>query len=568
MAFQQILKLAERARLGVNLIQPIAHVRQRGRGEANRLAVYLRRIAVQLADVPAPPADEHRRQDALHVRPRNRRALRRNRRRVPTPVRFPSREIRQIVFMLGAMLVPRFNAAEIVFETRRLQIQPVFGFVEKEAQLPIDVARSEILRRGAHQDGFMIARFQIRPQPGVAHVEVAEVVRLVHQNRAAIGVFPLQDDAARGRIVIHVAPRFLIEIGVRRRGYGAVGDDLRAQPEHFVDAPPHGNKPRGGENHRRRLVRIGEPQLAQNLRADERLAQPDHVADVAAAVRLDHRQRAARGVHLEIRQARRRRHGRRGGLDCAQLVAIKLVQRLQIDVIRRRPRERPRALQLREQRFAYIFRIVPQRIEPALELRHLGVAGDADVQLGIAGEAGEREVGRPDDRRARLGVIVVPAQIRLRVERASEIRADFHAPDGDHVAQSSHGALGLGGLRHVGDAFSDAVDRLARQPGALAAPNERICVQPRPQRLRLLKPGGDLIHHAPVGSADQHANLIQPRQIVRHRLEPADEEVADGEIRPRRAAEHILEPSQQIRVGIGVQNVHVVAPPYCEIRPP
>ena len=89
---------------------------------------------------------------------------------------------------------------------------------------------------------------------------------------------------------------------------------------------------------------------------------------------------------------------------------------------------------------------------------------------------------------------------------------------------------------------------------------QRVGVEPCPQRLRLLKAEGDLLQDMPVRAPHEDAHLVQPRQVVGHGLEAADEEVADGDVGPRGVAQHLLQPRQQRRVGRGVEDVQWFTP--------
>lgn len=164
-------------------------------------------------------------------------------------------------------------------------------------------------------------------------------------------------------------------------------------------------------------MRVTHAQLAQQFGAAVGFAQSHYIADIAAAVLFYHTQPAADRVQLKV--------GDLNGMlglgqvgTAAHIGVVEFVQRLEIDMVRRRVRQRPRVPKLRYEDVADVGRFILQRVEPVAQCRHFGIAGNAHIQFGIAAKARQREIGRADDRRARLGVIFVPAQIRLGVERA------------------------------------------------------------------------------------------------------------------------------------------------------
>ena len=168
---------------------------------------------------------------------------------------------------------------------------------------------------------------------------------------------------------------------------------------------------------------VADPQLAQQFRADKCLAQAHHVADVAAAVGVDHRQAPAHRVQLEVGQFL----GMLGHQLGSQYVGVvQLVERLQVDVVRRSLGDGPRTLQLDGQHLADILRVLPEGIEPLAQGSHFGVAGYANVQLGVSAESGQGQVGRAHHRGAGLGVVVVPAQVGLGVEGAAPVGPHLH----------------------------------------------------------------------------------------------------------------------------------------------
>ena len=232
------------------------------------------------------------------------------------------------------------------------------------------------------------------------------------------------------------------------------------------------------------------------------------------------------------------------------------MQRLEIHVIGRRAVQRPGAIELGQQRLADVLRVAPQVLEPVAQRRHLGVAGHAHVQLGIAGETRQRKVGRSNHCRARLGVVGIPAQVRLRVQRSARICAHLHFAGINHVPQAAHRSLRavvLGQHRH---AVRDALHGPLCNPLPLAPREQVVGVQSRPERLRLRQAQRHLLEHPPVRAAHQDAHPLQPGQVVRHLLEPAHEEVAHRDIRPSRAGQHLLQPRQQRGIGRGMEDVH------------
>ena len=147
------------------------------------------------------------------------------------------------------------------------------------------------------------------------------------------------------------------------------------------------------------------------------------------------------------------------------------------------------------------------------------------------------------------------------MQRAPKVGADLDLALGDEVAQRLHGRFRSLLLRQRGDAVPDVVDSLLRQAGPLPPLDERIRIEARAKGGRLLEPRGDLLQHPLVGAAHEDADLEEVRQIVRHRLEAAHEEVADGDVGPGRAGQHLLEPREQLGVCGGVKDVHQLLEP-------
>ena len=100
------------------------------------------------------------------------------------------------------------------------------------------------------------------------------------------------------------------------------------------------------------------------------------------------------------------------------------------------------------------------------------------------------------------------------------------------------------------------VDRLLRERGPLPPLDERVRLQAGAKGRRLLEPSRDLFKHVLVGAAHEDADLEQLRQVLRHRLEAAHEEVPDGDVGAGRAGQHLLEPREQC----SVEDVHRVRP--------
>lgn len=206
----------------------------------------------------------------------------------------------------------------------------------------------------------------------------------------------------------------------------------------------------------------------------------------------------------------------------------------------------------------HVDRLGPQPLEPAAQLSHLGVAGDAHVEFGVAAEAGQGEVGGADDGRAGLGVVAVPAQVGLGVQHTLGVRLDFQAAGGDEVAQARHAGCGIVVLRQARHALADGARRLCAERRPRATPHQVVAVHPRLQRLGLLQPAGHLVERRFVGAADHHAYLIQPLQLRCDGIEARQKEVAHGDVGARRAGQHALEPLHEGRVGVCVQDVHNV----------
>ena len=112
------------------------------------------------------------------------------------------------------------------------------------------------------------------------------------------------------------------------------------------------------EDQGRAVVRVAEPQLAEQLPADEGLAQTDDIADVAAAVGFDHRQAAAHRVQLEVGQLLR---ALRHQIGCADVGVVQPVEGLQVDVVPRGLGDGPGALQLGGQDLADVLGVFLNR---------------------------------------------------------------------------------------------------------------------------------------------------------------------------------------------------------------
>ena len=147
-----------------------------------RLAVDACALAVEFGYfgyVPAAAANEHVRQNGRYIGVWRCGTIGRNRGNANL-MSLPLLKVFLIVLTFGAVSVPGFGAAEVVLQAKRLYVQPVFGFVQEQAQLAVDVARAQVLRRGAEQNDFVIARVQVSLQSDGTLVDVAKVVRLIH----------------------------------------------------------------------------------------------------------------------------------------------------------------------------------------------------------------------------------------------------------------------------------------------------------------------------------------------------------------------------------------------------
>ena len=190
--------------------------------------------------------------------------------------------------------------------------------------------------------------------------------------------------------------------------------------------------------------------------------------------------------------------------------------------------------------------------EPCAQRRHLRVAGDPHVELGVAAEPGQREVRRPHHRRARLGVVVVPAEVRLGVQRAAPVGPHLRPARGHHLAQQRHRPFRLGCLRQQRHRARDPVDGVLGDGRALPPLHQLVGVQPRPQRRRLLQVRGHRLEHLAVGAAHQNAHLLQPRQLAADGPEARHEEVPHRDVGTGGAVQHLPQAGQQIGVGGGV----------------
>ena len=142
-----------------------------------------------------------------------------------------------------------------------------------------------------------------------------------------------------GERCVHIAAEFLVELRLARRDDHAVRDDLRAQPKALVERLPHRDERGRTEDERRPIVRVAEAQLAEQFGSDERLAEPHDVADVAAAVHVDHPEAASHRVQLEVGQLVVPRRQRQ--IFGAGAAVVELVECLQVDVIREASRPAP-----------------------------------------------------------------------------------------------------------------------------------------------------------------------------------------------------------------------------------
>ena len=151
------------------------------------------------------------------------------------------------------------------------------------------------------------------------------------------------------------------------------------------------------------------------------------------------------------------------------------------------------------------------------------------------------------------------------MERASQVGSHLHLAQGHQVPQRGDGCLRVSLLRQRGHALRDVCDGVPRNLASLAAAHQCVCVEAGAQGLVLLKAQRHLFQRLPVCATHQDARLVQPRQVVGHGAEAADEEVADGDVGAGGAAQHLLEAGQQRGVCVGVEDVHGVAYalPYC-----
>ena len=279
-------------------------------------------------------------------------------------VALPLLEVGPVVLVVDAIFEPQPGVREVLLKVDRLDVEAVLGVVQEQPELAIDVHGPKVLGRRAQQDDLVVAGVQVVAKASRPLVDVAEVVRIVDQHRAAVRVLLLQDDAVLGRLGVDVSAELLVEFGTGDRGDEALRDHRRTEPEALVELLPHRLQAGGAEDERGTIVRVADSQLAEQFRADERFAQAHDVADVAAAVLLDHPEAALDRVDLEVGE--RLAPNRQRQVSTANLRGVQLVKGLQVDVIRRRVIQRPGTIELGHEGFADVLGLGPEVVEPRL----------------------------------------------------------------------------------------------------------------------------------------------------------------------------------------------------------
>ena len=82
-------------------------------------------------------------------------------RRIAARLLFPI--VGGVIFQIRLMLAPRLRAVEVFAQRKRLNVQPMLGFMQE--QLPLYVFGAEVLRGGAHQDDFVVACVKVVRSP-------------------------------------------------------------------------------------------------------------------------------------------------------------------------------------------------------------------------------------------------------------------------------------------------------------------------------------------------------------------------------------------------------------------
>ena len=137
------------------------------------------------------------------------------------------------------------------------------NFVQKQPDLAVDVARSQVLRSGAEQDYLMVSPFEVVTQSQCTVHFVAEVVRLVHQYRPPVTVLLGQIDAVVAAGDFLVLLGFAVKHQVRWRCDAALRQYLSAQAVELVEPSPGFDQSSWTDDQRRPVVGVALPQLAQ-----------------------------------------------------------------------------------------------------------------------------------------------------------------------------------------------------------------------------------------------------------------------------------------------------------------
>ena len=267
---------------------------------------------------------------------------------------------------------------------------------------------------------------------------------------------------------------------------------------------PHWSQRRRADDERVAGFGFNGLKLLQNLGADESFAQADHVANVAAAVFGDDVQAALDGVQLEVGQL----GATPAGLDnrAAGFAVVEFVEGFEINIVRLGFGHRPGMVELGQGQLGDVGGVLPEVFEPGVQFGDFASV-KADIQLGVAREPGQGEVGRPDNGRALDGHPVVMADVGFGVQPLFEVGADFQPAGGDEVANAGYALLFAVRLRRTAGGAAHLPGQFSAQLVALGAADGRMRRQVFAQGVVVVDGGGYVVQDCPVGASHQDADF-------------------------------------------------------------